>query len=496
MLAVLRCDASPRLGGGHVMRCLTLAARLRRAGWDTAFAVVRGSLEAVPALGRDCSRVVELADGADAAVLAEAFPDGCGLLVVDHYGLDAKYEAACRGWAGAILAMDDLADREHDCDWLLDPTLGRVPADYAPFVASDCTLLLGPGHALLRGEFSGLRSEALARRGSSGTARALVSFGLTDPAGATAGAIRGLAELGEGVEVEAVLGASAPAYADAVGAAESMRGRGRVLGPVDNMARRMIWADVAAGAAGSTSWERCCLGLPTVLAVLADNQRMIARELDAAGAAVNLGPSRELRPDDWASALGRLLRDVDARREMGCRAAALCDGRGAERVTLAVAAPERGRDGDVRLRLADSEDVWTIFDWQCAPQTRRFARNPHAPDREEHAAWFAAKLADPNAVLAVVEHGGNPAGVLRLDPVSGSAAMEVSILTAPEHCRKGVASAALRLASRVWADVEIHAEVLPDNDASHRLFAGVGYEPMRRGWYRLAPRCGQYNGEE
>lgn len=127
------------------MRCLTLAAALQGAGWRCAFACNPEAAQTVKALG-EAGLPVAPAEG-----LAAAWPDGCDLLVVDHYGLDAGWEAAQRPWARRVLAIDDLADRPHDCDLLLDGNLGRQAVDYAGRVPAGCTLLVGARYALLRG---------------------------------------------------------------------------------------------------------------------------------------------------------------------------------------------------------------------------------------------------------------------------------------------------------------------------------------------------------
>lgn len=146
MLAVFRADASSVLGGGHVMRCLTLAGALSDAGWTCAFAARPGAADAVPALARSGYDVVTL-DGAEAdepGVLARRWPEGPDWLVVDHYGLGADFETSCRPWARNIMVLDDLADRTHDCEVLLDQNLGRENGAYSALVPEGCGVLLGP----------------------------------------------------------------------------------------------------------------------------------------------------------------------------------------------------------------------------------------------------------------------------------------------------------------------------------------------------------------
>jgi len=127
---LIRCDASPLIGGGHVMRCLTLANALVEAGWRVRFACVEGSAEVVSALTKSGFNLIELADPLDAGEIAGKLDRLFDVIVFDHYGIDASYERALRPLARTILVIDDLADRPHDCDVLVDQTFGRNAADY------------------------------------------------------------------------------------------------------------------------------------------------------------------------------------------------------------------------------------------------------------------------------------------------------------------------------------------------------------------------------
>jgi UDP-2,4-diacetamido-2,4,6-trideoxy-beta-L-altropyranose hydrolase len=136
------------------------------------------------------------------------------------------------------------------------------------------------------------------------------------------------------------------------------------------------------------------------------------------------------------------------------------------------------KDGvSVSLRRAGADDMMLVHEWQCHPDTRRFARDPAAPRLSEHRMWFAARLASPDCILSIIMHGEEPAGVLRLDRLRASAseAWEVSILIAPHKKRLGLAKAALALARGRLPNAELIAEILPGNEASHRLFLEAGY---------------------
>ena len=333
---VFRADASPAIGGGHVMRCLSLADALAEADWSCGFAVRSGTLETVPALARSRHQTRLLAhdDAGEPAELARRWPDGADWLIVDHYRRDAAFEQACRPWAKRVMAFDDLADRGHDCDLLLDQSLGRDERDYAGLAPAHCRLLLGPRYALLRPAFAALRDAALARRADDGgIRRILVSLGATDPNNVTAVVLEGIGRSAVEAEVDVVMGAAALHLAAVRAVAGRLPQTVRLHVDAPDMAELMVQSDLAVGAAGTTSWERCCLGLPSLLVVLADNQRAIADALVRAEAAARIGADRAgLAAADVAADVGAIAGDPARRRRIAMAAAKIVDGRGVQRV--------------------------------------------------------------------------------------------------------------------------------------------------------------------
>lgn len=304
---VFRADASLQMGTGHVMRCLTLADTLAAAGADcqficrdhpgnlAAFIRQRGypvrllALSAIPEQANPTAHAAWLGAGMaqdaedTAALLSQLRPDW---LIVDHYALDARWEAPQRRHVARLMAIDDLADRQHDCDLLLDQNLGRLESDYDTLVPPHCTRLTGPRHALLRPEFAALRAYSLQRR-QTGTLRTLlITMGGVDKDNATGRILQALAgSMPHDCRITVVMGATAPWLQDVTTLAATLPWPVEVRVNVSDMARLMADADLAIGAAGSTSWERCCLGLPTLMAVLADNQREAASYIEESGAA-------------------------------------------------------------------------------------------------------------------------------------------------------------------------------------------------------------------
>jgi len=293
------CDAGAAIGGGHVMRCLTLAAALRARGASVAFLATP---ETTPTL-----------DAFASAEVARAAPGegGFDAVVVDHYRLSLEDEAALAGLGGRLVAIEDLGRPHPAAALVIDP--GGLD---------------GPGYQLVRPEFSFLRPAALARRGGEAK-RALVSLGLTDVGGITDRAVTALLPVLEGVALDVVVGAAAPSLPMLHALADE--GRIDLHVQTDLMAELIAEADIGVGAGGSSLWERACLGLPSVSLILADNQRDLTMKLDDRGATLALDarwPGFEAR---LATAFGRLRRDASLRARLGETSAALCDGQGAGR---------------------------------------------------------------------------------------------------------------------------------------------------------------------
>lgn len=328
--ALFRCDANSLLGGGHLLRCLALAEGLAGRGWKCAFASPFDLAAQIPvskALAHEWIRLDGLGD----------MPNGIfDLLVVDQPGLSGRPEQALRGCARATLVFEDVPGAFRACDILVDQNLGHREIDYAGLVDADTRLLLGPSYAPLRPGFAAGRSRALARRAATRGRRVLLSLGLLDADNVTGWVLDHLAKAGLPLEVDVVLGTQAP-HLEAV--------RQMTFSPpisvaihagAETMEELMTNADLAIGAGGVTTWERCCLGLPSLILVLAENQKSNARELDRMGAAIDLGGPDARAAQRMIAELSHLVTNGTARLAMSRQAAKACDGGGVERVVRVV----------------------------------------------------------------------------------------------------------------------------------------------------------------
>ena len=335
------CDSGPEVGGGHVMRCLTLSRALAAEGVGSTFLAppaVTGILDAFCETSRrPAPEAAAESPHALAAAAAAALDEGSyAAVVVDHYGMAAREEEALAAPERLLCVIDDLADRPHVADLLVDVGYGRRADAYGGLLPAGAQLLLGPEYALVRPEFAARRSQALARRSGAPVQRVLISLGLTDVGGITGRVLRLLGGAPEALAFDVVVGRGAPSLPEL---REHAARDPRVVLHVqtEEMAELVARADLAIGAGGSSTWERACLGLPTLTLVLADNQAELAARLSDAGATLAI----EAREEDFGggllSAFQRLVQDADLREGLSRVSASLCDGGGARRVARRLA---------------------------------------------------------------------------------------------------------------------------------------------------------------
>ncbi len=348
MNIAFRTDASLQIGTGHVMRCLTLADVLKNRGAKVRFVcrhlpdhlrdmlIRKGHQVVMLNSERNDMSVDDLAHAhwlgvsqiQDARDASKALSDQTwDWLVVDHYALDARWEIALRNNVQKILVIDDIADRRHDCDVLLDQNLyADMDTRYVGKVPASCQLLLGPRFALLRDEFRRTREKISPRNAP--IKRVLVFFGGVDHDDYTSRAIGAIARVrSNNMHVDVVIGAQHPRRAQVEAACALHEFECHVQ--TNRMADLMLAADLAIGAGGSTTWERCCLGLPTIVFAVAENQEPASKALAERGAAYFA--STEIFDAEIEHAISHL-QTPTLLNQMSINAAELVDGDGAEHV--------------------------------------------------------------------------------------------------------------------------------------------------------------------
>jgi UDP-4-amino-4,6-dideoxy-N-acetyl-beta-L-altrosamine N-acetyltransferase len=377
------------------------------------------------------------------------------------------------------MVIDDLADRPHVCDLLLDQTFGRRATDYVPLVPDGCRLLCGSQkYALLRPEFAALREYSLKRRAKPVLRELLINMGGVDKDNVTGAVLRALQSrpLPADCSLTVVMGQTAPWLKNVQVLACSMQRPTRVLVGIDNMAQLMADSDLAIGAAGATSWERCCLGLPSIMLVVADNQLEVAKGLEEAGAALlclsDQGLSKQL-----AVLLDKLCADVEQITLLSKAAAKVADGTGAGEV-LARMETDLSTHKSIRARKMRGGDLETVLRWRNHPEVRKYMLSQHKITMAEHRAWFDCSERDDTRALLVVEEDNLMIGCVVFSNVSCAGTADWSFYADPDSLTgtgRKVCEAALDFAFRELQIHRVAGQVLDFNEASIRTHIRLGF---------------------
>jgi UDP-2,4-diacetamido-2,4,6-trideoxy-beta-L-altropyranose hydrolase len=356
MKIAIRVDASIHIGIGHMMRCLALAEALQTKDVRVVFVCKEHpnhSCNLVEERGFEVFRLnvgpsdepyqadassfkyaawLGTTQSDDTAQTIAALQGNASWdwIIVDHYALDYRWELAVRNVADKIMVIDDLADRRHDCDLLLDQTfLTRAETRYAHLVSPDCRLLMGPSWALVRPEFAALRQHSLLRRAKPALDKVIVCMGGSDPDNETMKAVEGLIQSHKRLAVDVIVGGAYSETAALRKILDSMPAS-RLHIQTDHMAQLMTEADFAITSGGTITWEKCVLGLPGMTVILDDNQELIAQNMHNAEAQITLGRGQSLSARDYAECIDAVTPTMMAR--LSRQAATICDGHGTERV--------------------------------------------------------------------------------------------------------------------------------------------------------------------
>jgi UDP-2,4-diacetamido-2,4,6-trideoxy-beta-L-altropyranose hydrolase len=338
MKVIFRVDASLEMGIGHVMRCLTLANELKQQNHEIIFIcreltgnhilLIKYPVLVLPKNDNFQSDGLYLnwlgvTQEQDAEQTIKVIPKNIDLLIVDSYALDEIWHKQLKPYTKKIMVIDDLADRQFDCNVLLNQNLGTQIEDYKDKVLNNCELLLGCDYALLRPEFPNLREKALIKRKNTKVIKnILISMGGSDITNKTYDILQ---EVSDDLNIVVILGGISPHNKIIKNYAKSKKNV-KVVVDADNISSLMFDADLAIGAGGSTSWERCCLGLPTLLYVLAENQRKIAGNLEQLGAVKIV--------DNLKVNLQNILNNFSFWQIMSEKAQTVCDGIGVKRIKI------------------------------------------------------------------------------------------------------------------------------------------------------------------
>jgi UDP-2,4-diacetamido-2,4,6-trideoxy-beta-L-altropyranose hydrolase len=334
---IIRVDASTFIGTGHLFRCLALADELNHRGANIIFICKEeegnliGFIEKKGYSLYRLPRSIELAEDRELTKKILEDRSNCpDWLIIDHYDINISYESLLREHVKKIMIIDDLADRRHDCDLLLDQTYSKNDNRYNGLVPENCIQLLGPKYAILRPQFQ--KANENLRKRDGGVNRILVFMGGADSKNITSKVLRAIHMLGRSdIAIDVIIGNLNP-YHDEIKILTSKIPNTSCHHNVENMAELILAADLCIGAGGTTTWERCCVGLPTITIILAENQKNILESLDKEGALINLGWYQNVTVNNIKEAIEGLIDNHQKVVSVSDKSRRLVDGKGVNRV--------------------------------------------------------------------------------------------------------------------------------------------------------------------
>lgn len=459
---VIRADAGPRIGVGHVMRCLALAQGWRDRGGDAVLlssALPEGIARRYRNEGIDIVPQAAAPAKDDAASMLDvARAREADWVVLDGYDLGTEHQDRARQSGARVLAIDDHAHAgRYTADFIVNPNPHARPELYGEAAGR---ALCGPRYAMLRREFR--RHAPFVRSTPPLASRLLVTLGGSDVGRfgddlVAALEDRSLAE----VKTTIVRGAGQPALG-------CPNERVRILDVQDDMASAMLEADVAVASAGGTTWELAFMQVPSLLVTLAENQVAVAAAAAREGAARVLGSAEHVTPHQLVAALDDLRGSPDSRASMARAGRRLIDGAGVERVMM------RMLDLPIRLRAARPDDCRRVWEWANAPTIREASFHSEAIPWTDHVRWFSAKLEDPKTAYFIAVDGDDlSVGQVRIDSPGDEPVMSISV--DPSAQGRGYGTRMIAEACRAHSAARVVAYIKPANEASLRAFRRAGF---------------------
>ncbi|MEI2635671.1 MAG: UDP-2,4-diacetamido-2,4,6-trideoxy-beta-L-altropyranose hydrolase [Methylotenera sp.] len=496
MKIAFRVDASMQIGTGHVMRCMTLAdaladddttihfickhlpgsleKMLQDKGFDVSILpVTEQPNEEFPLAHSDWLGVAQEVDAR--ATLALIQNQGYDWLIIDHYALDIRWEKVLRPVVKKIMVIDDLADREHDCDVLLDQNLyADQETRYKGKVPNQCRTLIGPRYALLRKEFAEYRKRVKPREGKA--IHILVFFGGVDANDFTTKTVLALSQITEhNFLVDVVIGDQHP-NKEEIGTLCQRLGYSCYV-QTNKMAELMANADFSIGAGGGAVWERACLMLPTLSIPIAQNQVKQLGDIALTGVTY-IFDAEDYTAERIKKHVEVLIENNALRNLLSVRSAEIVDCEGVYRVAQALHS-----EIVINLRQANKFDEKLLFEWRNHPKIRAVSFNKNEITWDQHHNWFSASLSNSNRVLLIGEYNNKSVGVVRFDLQNDDA--EISIYLVQENENNGLGLPLIRSAEK-WickhrrGVKKLNANVLETNKLSQQFFIKAGYTPETR----------------
>ena len=394
-------------------------------------------------------------------------------MIVDHYGLSAIWEEIIRSVITDVIAIDDLANRQHKSNYLIDSGFGRNKSDYKSLCDEDTNFLLGEEYCLLREEFFISRNKAMEIRNDTSSIRSiLVSFGGTDPKNHTLKVVDYLSKLKKDYDIH-ILTTSFNENIEKLMSFIESNGGIYMHCDVNDIVSLLLKVDFAVGALGGASIERIFLGLPSLCVTTENNQAYNAEVLSSLNV-ITLSSENNIYSD-----LRKCLSDdfMNQWHEMSNSCFKLYDGMGINRVAYNVF----GIKPKINLLRMSESHCLQLFKWQCENGNRKYSRNESVPSLVEHQKWYGESLKSADRTMWIVEFNNIYCGYIRLDSIGDD--LEISILMSKKFRRLGLADAAIEAIKSKLNNIKILATVHPDNKPSINLFLKAGFVKLSKDTY-------------
>lgn len=482
MTYAFRVDSSTRIGTGHLVRCLTLAKELRSRGEGSIFLcqhldgnVISQVLDAdFEVLRMDINssdhNVAELQDATEFLRLIRAL--SITSVIVDHYDLSLAWEEMVGQQVDQVMVIDDFVHRQHHCDLLLNQNL--VPPNDHSFSISQHgakRTLIGPKYALLQQEYALLRS--IRSLQDSAVERISVFMGGSDPDNITELVVHALLDMGlKDIAIDVVVGSTNP-HRTKLQATFEDHPSINFHSKLSSLAPLLNSSNLAIGAGGTTNWERMCLGVPSVVVDIAENQREICVELARVGLIEYIGSAFSIEPVNIQNAVEKLCSDQSLRRQFSCKGQVTVDGFGANRVVETLLPSDQS---SLSLRNGQLGDITLYFNWVNDSTVRQNSINSEPITWLEHQAWFLSRINNPDCRMFVICAGDLPIGQVRLDKSGETWTIDYSLDEFVRGRGWGKLVVGLALAEfRKSTTAKVVANVKSSNSASRRIFQELNF---------------------
>ena len=482
MTLVIRADAFRSIGTGHVMRCIALGLAWKSYGGNVYFVshcegdqlrnrIVKEGFQFIDIHEphphpNDIDTISSLLHN----ISTSEYRDKT-IVVLDGYHFDSYYQKTIKLKGFRLLCIDDYGHAAQYCaDVILNQNLSADISLY-PNCSPNTRFLLGPRYALLRKEFVSYKNWP--RVIPSVAKKVLVTMGGTDKDNFTLRIVHALNKISiPDLEVAVILGPANQHKSEIENALKISPFNGKLLASVDNMAEAMAWADVAIAAGGSTSWELAFMGLPSLLVILAENQRPIIEKLESTGISINLGWHNKVNLDTITKAVESIIKDQKVRETMSNKGRSLVNGNGSNKVIKLLI------DTHITFRPAHKEDCRLAWKWANDPEIRSASFSTDPISWERHVHWFVEKLNDSDHVFFILlRFDDEPVGQVRYAIIGREAVISMSI--APKFRGHGYGIQGIRMTVEELfrnRDIDVvRAHIKPDNFKSVKTFTRAGF---------------------